>query len=982
MRLAARTSYAIVVAALATAPAAARSAAEGSDAPAYALTVWSAETGGSPGDVFAITEDREGYLWLGTQTGLVRFDGYRFVTWADESGIPVAGPILALAAAGDGSVWAGGSSGVFRVSGAGVRRVSAEEGFEGSATTLIEDRQGTIWVGNRRGLFRYADAGWTRIGDADGYTGREVFSLHEDGSGHIWVGSASGVFERAVDRFALVDARLTNVQGFAEDDAGSIWVTDDAVIVRRLGSPASATYEPGIRLPTSSWKLLHDSHGRIWVAALGGGLLQLNHAGQQGASVRRFDYEHRMTGSTRSLYEDRDGNIWVGLRGGLLRLSEAVFRTDVPLDGLTQDGVRTMAVSGDGSVWVATSHSVNRFAGDRRTTYPLPQTFSLYSDSRGGMWASTPDGLWRFADGQFRREAMPGSINWSRVLAFIPPSASTVWLCSSLTGVMTSDGTSLAAPVDWGDVAGRACATTYRDRRDRVWVGFGSGGGGGAAVYENGQLRTLGQKEGLTPGSVVAITEDRSGSVWLLTASGLNRYKDGRITAITSPQAPLVDLLPTLVEDDEGFLWVGTKAGSGMLRIHPREADKLAADPTAPLEYAVYDSSDGLSQSALSWRAGITGVRGGDGRLWFASGLGMAIFDPRTRPRTLRASTPQLDGVVADGRRVALDREIALPNGTATLRIEYGAISLSGASKLRFRYMLEGLQGDWVMAGSTREAIFTDPPPGDYRFRVAAAYEGPWLEAEGMSIHVAPPFYTTARFLAMATMLTLLLLAAAWGLRLRSLRQQYALVFAERARLSREIHDTLLQGLAAIGVELEAIAGQLDPGQGVARDGLRRLRRQVGHSLREARESILDLRRNPMRRPGLVQSLSDLAEDATRAGVPTDVTVDGRIEGESDELDVQLLRIAQEAVGNARKHGRATRVRVTLRAEPQRIVLRVEDNGQGFVPDSIERSQSLGEHLGLLSMRERAERLRGRLAIVSTPGGGTTVEATVPVPSK
>ena len=215
------------------------------------------------------------------------------------------------------------------------------------------------------------DGRWARLGEADGYRGREVFSLHEDQSGRLWVGNASGVFRRTDDSFELVDARSNNVQGFAEDDSGAMWVTDNAVILRRLGSPANAAFDPDIRLPTSSWKLLHDRRGHIWVAALGGGLLHLDDAGQPGAMVRRFDYERRMTGSTRSLYEDRDGNIWVGLRGGLLRLSEAVFRTGIPLDGLTQDGVRTMAVSGDGSVWVATSHSVNRFAGDQRTTYPL-----------------------------------------------------------------------------------------------------------------------------------------------------------------------------------------------------------------------------------------------------------------------------------------------------------------------------------------------------------------------------------------------------------------------------------------------------------------------------------------------------------------------------------------------------------------------------------------------------------------------------------
>jgi len=277
--------------------------------------------------------------------------------------------------------------------------------------------------------------------------------------------------------------------------------------------------------------------------------------------------------------------------------------------------------------------------------------------------------------------------------------------------------------------------------------------------------------------------------------------------------------------------------------------------------------------------------------------------------------------------------------------------------------------------------VFNDLPSGNYRFRVAATYEGPWSESQAAAISVAPPYYRTGWFLTGVMATALSLLAAAWWLRLRSVRNQYSLVFAERARLSREIHDTLLQSLAAIGVELETIATQLDPAQAHARDGLRRLRRQVVHSLREARESILDLRRSPMRRRGLVQSLTDLAEDTTRTGVATDFTLEGHLNGSSDELDVQLFRIAQEAVGNARRHGHATQVRLTLRAESARVVLRVEDNGQGFVPDLTNRP-SAGEHLGLLSMRERAERLRGQLAIVSAPDRGTTVEATVPLPVK
>jgi signal transduction histidine kinase len=493
-------------------------------------------------------------------------------------------------------------------------------------------------------------------------------------------------------------------------------------------------------------------------------------------------------------------------------------------------------------------------------------------------------------------------------------------------------------------------------------------------------LQVIDERDGLERGSVLAITEDRSGAIWLSTPTGLSRYKNGRITSLGPANAPFADVVPSVVEDDEGYMWVGMKAGSAALRIHPRELDKLATNPSAPIEYAIYDESDGFPQGPLSWQFGITGVRGGDGRLWFAAGLGVATINPaNTRPPLRRAPVPQIEAASADGRTVDVRRGLSLPARTSTLRIEYGALSLSAASKLRFRYMLEGLHDDWVQAGTARAAVLNDLPSGDYRFRVSSTYEGQWTEAATWEFAVAPPFYRTPRFFVLMLLAISSLVAAAWWLRIRAVRQQYALVFNERARLSREIHDTLLQGLAALGVELEAIASQSD---GETRDSLRRLRRQVGHSLREPRESILDLRQQQMQSRDLIQSLTDLAENTSRRGVPTDFTADGRLALGSDEVDLQLLRIAQEAVSNALKHGHATRLHLALRSEADKIVLTVEDNGQGFAAEERQTSPGRGEHLGLLSMRERAERIRGRLAIVSAPGRGTTIQAIVPIPSE
>ncbi len=261
------------------------------DAPTYALTVWAAETGASPGDVFAITQDLGGYLWLGTQAGLVRFDGSRFVPWTDGGGAPVPGPVLALVTARDRSLWAGGSGSIYRVRGHAVQRFGEAEGFRGSVTTLLEDRQGVVWAGSRFGLFRFDGAKWLLVGPSSGFPGAEVFSLHEDQSGRLRVGSAAGVWVKGKDNFELADGSLLNVQSFTEDDSGAIWVghSDDAV--KRLDGRPAGAFSPEIRRPTSGWRLLHDRRGQIWVAALGGGLLRVDHAGRPSAVIRRIEYQ-------------------------------------------------------------------------------------------------------------------------------------------------------------------------------------------------------------------------------------------------------------------------------------------------------------------------------------------------------------------------------------------------------------------------------------------------------------------------------------------------------------------------------------------------------------------------------------------------------------------------------------------------------------------------------------------------------------------
>ena len=953
--------------------------ASGPEVPEYALTVWSGERGAPPGDVFAITQDAEGYLWLGTPTGLVRFNGLTFTRWPPpDAGFSLPdGPVGAIADAPDGSLWIGfgGGGGVVHLRGNDAVHYSDADGGPRGVTAMILDRQGAIWVAARRGLFRFFDDRWTRMGEADGYPGAEAFSLYEDRAGRLWAGTAAGVYRRTNERFDLVDAAARNVQSLAEDASGAMWVTDLRQIVQRLPGRQVPKPGPSVRLPSSAWRVLHDRRGQLWIAAFGGGLMRVHDTSAPQPVVERFEYEHRLAGSPRSLYEDREHNIWVGMRGGLLRLSESAFASVHSLKGLSDEGVRTATVGPDGSVWVATGHALNRFAGASHQAYDVSQTMALHVDRHGDLWVSTSQAIGRLVNGRVVPIPVPEESWPPRVMAVTTDATDRLWLCSSLKGVSAWDGGRLLPFHEAASVVGRSCQSIYTDRQDRVWMGFL---GGGVAVYQHGTFRSFGERDGVTAGTVLAILEDRAGAIWFATSTGVSRYQNGRFTSITGGNAPLADVVPVLVEDEAGYLWVGVHSGAGILRFHPTELDKVAANPEHRIEYALFDESDGLQRGSQTWQAGVGGVRGGDGRLWVATGLGVAIIDPRSLPPARRLLPPRIVAVTVDGRRLTPQPEVALPPDTSTIVVRYEVVSLSSAAKLQFRYRLEGLDDDWIYAGDAREATYSSVSPGTYRFRVSATDNGRWTEAVTWSFTVAPPFYLTRSFLIATAAGVSLLLVAAWWLRLRAVRHQYALVFAERARVGHEIHDTLLQSLAAIGIELEIIATQLDPAKTPAREAIHRLRRQVSHSLREARESILELRHRPLKLRVLADSLREVANMTSRTkGVRTEFTLTGRPRPTSTETDVQLLRIGQEAVNNAVRHARATCVRIALAYGEDRVVLRVSDDGCGFVPEECEAAPASGEHLGLVTMRERAARVRGRVAIQSHPGGGTTVETTV-----
>ncbi|HEY9141036.1 MAG TPA: histidine kinase, partial [Bryobacteraceae bacterium] len=373
------------------------------------------------------------------------------------------------------------------------------------------------------------------------------------------------------------------------------------------------------------------------------------------------------------------------------------------------------------------------------------------------------------------------------------------------------------------------------------------------------------------------------------------------------------------------------------------------------------------------------GVRLREGAIWFPTTRGMAVYDPRAGPHTRIAPVVHVVEITADGAPVDLSSPARLAPGDDRLQVRYTALHFSAPERVQYWYKLEGLDRDWVWAGSRRVTNYNSLPHGSYRFLVRAQVPGAPVAEASYAFVLLPHFYETAWFRVLAVALLGGLVWLGFRMRLRQIGSRFALVLNERARLAREIHDTLAQGFVGISSQLDAVAMCMPEDDSPARRYLQMAQRMARHSLTEARRSMMDLRASVLEDRDLAAAL----EAGTRlwtAGQPVEVSVDvsGSRQALPPEMEQQLLRIAQEAVTNSMKHAHANKIGIKLQRDAKSLRLRILDDGRGF--EERDAFAVHGGHFGLIGMRERAERLGGELHLASQPGAGTEVEVSVPLP--
>ena len=931
---------------------------------------------GLPGSqVWVITQDQAGYIWLGTNQGLVRFDGVRFVSGPQLgfAQLPERS-VRGLLVSRDGSLWVSFNAGASRIRGATIQHFTMRDGLPaGAFSALAEDRNGAIWGGSASGLYRFAGNRWERVSLAAGLTTQAVDGVLVDRQGRLWVGTRAGVY-RLNDKgaaFERVDAPIA--ESFAEDTAGNIWGSGDAGLTLLTSKPArtisETSKEPG-------GKLVADQDGRLWMGTRGDGVIRVG-VGRH-VAVERFRGPSVLGNDViRALFEDREGNIWVGTSHGLDRGSKGLIDSlPQPGDGMSPS-MQAIAAANDGSVWVGTDTSLFRFAdGTRQDMGPADfgsrGIVALHGDAQGRMWVATERGIGRFEGGRFVM-LIPNSGPLNRWVALATDHGGTLWLCDIERGLFTWDGRTLA-PVPVAQHGDRAAYSISVDRRGRVWTGNVDG----TIVLRDGtQSRLFTEADGLAGGMVTAFYEDDAGTMWAGSVNGLMRIRDDRIHTLTRTSGLPGHTVIAISSDRDGYLWVGLS--TGIVRLHPRAFEDVVAGRAKVLVHDAYGDSDGLQLDPQAPTAPAV-ARGWDGRLWFLTSGSVAIVSPQRHTKNRVAPPVVIEGVVADQRRFAPGGETQLPPRTANLRIDYTALSFVAPEKVTFKYLMEGFDKDWVDAGTRRQAFYTNLAPRRYRFRVKASNDGVPSEREAVwAFTLAPAFYQTRWFAGAMGVLALSVAALAWRVRVRQVRGRYSAILDERTRVAREVHDTLLQSLLGVIFRLGEVSDLIDHSGASAKAKLMRLQRQVEFYVREARYSISELRSPILQSRGLATAIEEIGRTLTGdRGVAFQLTVTGKPRGDLQHIDEHLLRIGQEAMTNAMRHAEASSLGVELAYRAESVTLRVHDNGKGF--ETGRTSADDGEHWGLQTMRERAEQVGGTLRVESASGQGTLISVTVPIP--
>lgn len=950
----------------------------------YVHGAWSVEDGLPSSSITAMVQGEDDSLWIGTNNGLVRFDGLRFTVYNRRSApaLPSAS-IAALVQVPGGELFVAtlGGGVVRHREGRFESLGDAPELAEARIVTMIRAPDGDLWAGGYGGLLRFRDGRLVRrYGAADGLLGDPVMAIDAGDAGGLLVATATNLHRLRGDRLEPLGPNRGSLGVTLRDlfrlRDGTLLVRSlEGALLRHDGDAFEPWVPAGVPRDVAVRWLLEDRDANLWVGTEQHGLFRVAARG----TAHYGPHNGFPAGRVRTLLEDRDGNLWLGsFDRGLHRFRDGAFVTWGRPEGWSSSTVYTVFEDSGRTLWVGTGSGLMRMRGDAITRFSRAD--GLAGDSvralhesraRDALWVGSMAGLDRLEDGRVTdtlttAEGLP----LNRVLAVLEDRHGALWIGTGGGGLARRHDGAIRAYTQSGGLADDFVFALLESRDGTLFVGTGDG----VSLVRDQRIVAPSEAPDV-PGHVTAFHEDDRGVVWIGTEGrGLYRWAEGALVSYERVAGFPDATIYCIVEDEQQRLWFSSYRG--IHSIARAELDAAAAAPRRGVDATIYGPGDGLRSVEGNGGQQPSAWRGHDGRLWFATMDGLSVVDPSMPVEQPAPPEVRIEAVIADDRELRPAAPIRLPAGTRRLEIRYGAPSLSTPERTRYRVRLDGFDTGWNDAGARRVASFTNLGRGDYRFRVVAGYgaaRSGGREA-ALDFSIAPHLHQTAWFRLLAALVAATLLFVLYRVRLTWLRAQNA-VLRERQRIASEIHDNLAQSFSGIFYQIEAARRRLQRDPEAGERHLCAASELASGGVEKARTSVRDL--DASDGPPLVDAIAGSVRPLTLGRVRRfDVAATGTPWTPAPDVVHHLSRIVQEAVSNAIEHGGAAGIGVAVHYEVAALVLRIEDDGCGFVSEA--KASAPGRGFGLVSMRRRVARIGGRLEVRSTPGAGTVVVVTVP----